>query len=521
MDSKNKFKSLPIGIQTFSKLREDDFYYVDKTEFIHKLFNSKSNYYFLSRPRRFGKSLFLSTLKSAFKAQKEYFKGLFLENNWDWSKKYPVLYISFGSGVTGGKDQLQVKLRNLIIDWKREYNIKKLKKEDLNGQFSEIIQILHDKYNEKVVILIDEYDKPILDMIDKPDLAIEVRDELKNFYSVIKDSDEYLKFVFLTGVTKFSKVSLFSGLNNLEDITLDENYATICGYTQNELETVFKERLVSVDLDKLKKWYNGYNFLGDKVYNPFGILLFFSKNNSYRTYWFQTATPTFLIKLMQKNKYFIPDLEALEVSEEIIGSFDIDKIRVETLLFQTGYLTIDKTYKVFDKLKFKLKYPNFEVKTSLNTYIFDYLAEPKNQKHEDEFYKIMLNNDVKKIEKNIFSLFEAIPVDNYRKNDISNYEGYYASVIYAYFAGMGIKMIAEDVTNKGYIDLTLFFENKAYIIEFKVTTNKPKTNTALTQIKQKKYYQKYINDYDKVYNIGIVFGKKKRNIVKFNYETVK
>jgi len=521
MKAKNKFKSLPIGIQTFSEIRTSNFYYVDKTSLISKLVEENKKYYFLSRPRRFGKSLFLSTLKSAFKAQKEYFKDLYLENNWNWGKKYPVLYISFGSGVTGGKEQLQIKLRNLIIDWKREYNIKKLKKEDINGQFSEIIQILHDKYNEKLVILVDEYDKPILDMIDKPSLAIEVRDELKNFYSVIKDSDEYLKFVFLTGVTKFSKVSLFSGLNNLEDITLHKDYGDICGYTQNDIETVFLERLKDIDLEKLKKWYNGYNFLGSSVYNPFDILLFFSNHNTYKTYWFQTATPTFLIKLLQENKYYIPDLENLEVSEEIIGSFDIDRIRVETLLFQTGYLTIDKTYKVFDKLKFKLKYPNFEVKTSLNTYILDYLIEPKNQKYEDEFYKTMLNNNVKKIEKDIFALFEAIPTDNYRKNDISNYEGYYASVIYASFAGMGIKMIAEDVTNKGYIDLTLFFEDKVYIIEFKVTKGTPKTNPALKQIKEKKYYKKYINKYTKVYNIGIVFSKKKRNIVKFNYETMK
>jgi len=519
---KNKFKSLPIGIQTFSKLREGNFYYVDKTESIYRLFNAESNYYFLSRPRRFGKSLFLSTLKSAFKAQKEYFKGLYLENNWDWSKKYPVLYISFGSGVTGGVEKLQIKLRNLIIDWKKEYNITKLKKEDLNGQFSEIIQILSEKYNEKVIILIDEYDKPILDMIDKPNLAIEVRDELKNFYSVIKDSDEYLKFVFLTGVTKFSKVSLFSGLNNLEDITLDENYATICGYTQTELETVFKERLKTVDLEKLKKWYNGYNFLGDKVYNPFGILLFFSKNNTYRTYWFQTATPTFLIKLMQQNKYFIPQLENLEVSEEIIGSFDIDKINLETLLFQTGYLTIDKVIEIFGDTSYILKYPNQEVKNSLNKYIFAYLSDINNiAPLQRNFFNVIKDNKVAEFKDAIFGLFASIPNDNYKRNNIANYEGYYASVIYAYFAGMGVDFVVEDSTNKGYIDMTLFFEDKAYIIEFKVSTNKPKTNTALKQIQKMKYYEKYIHKYNKVYNIGIVFGKRKRNIVRFNYETVK
>ncbi len=523
--AENKFKSLPIGIQTFSKLREGNFYYVDKTEFIYKLFNAESNYYFLSRPRRFGKSLFLSTLKSAFKAQKEYFKGLYLENNWDWSKKHTVLYVSFGAGVTDGKEELKIILEELINEWIDEYNIKSLKNNSIRGKFKEIIKILYKKYNEKVVILIDEYDKPILDMINKPDLAVEVRDELKNFYSVIKDSDEYLKFVFLTGVTKFSKVSLFSGLNNLEDITLHKDYGDICGYTQYDLETVFAERLKNIDLGKLKKWYNGYNFLGNSVYNPFDILLFFSNHNTYKTYWFQTATPTFLIKLMQKNKYFIPKLENLEVSEEIIGSFDVDKINIETLLFQTGYLTIDKVETDFlGNLKYILRYPNWEVKNSLNTYIIDYLTDinvSDRLKYQNDIYKTFMDDDIQKLKPLIFTLFESIPIDNYRKNDIANYEGYYASVLYAYFSSLGLKMIAEDVTNKGYIDMTLFFEDRAYILEFKVATNKPKTNTALTQIKQKKYYQKYLATYRKVYNIGIVFGKRKKNIVRFNYETVK
>ncbi len=519
----NKFKKLPIGIQTFTEIIEEGYYYVDKTEFVYKLFSNKK-YYFLSRPRRFGKSLFLSTLKSAFKAQKEYFKGLYLENNWDWSKKYPVLYVSFG-GVTEGKEELKIMLQELINGWLREYKIEDLKNKSIPGQFIEIIQILNEKYNEKIVILIDEYDKPILDMINKPDLAVEVRDELKNFYSVIKDSDEYLKFVFLTGVTKFSKVSLFSGLNNLEDITLHKDYGDICGYTQYDLETVFAERLENIDLEKLKKWYNGYNFLGNSVYNPFDILLFFSNHNTYKTYWFQTATPTFLIKLMKKNKYFIPQIENLEVSEEIIGSFDVDKINIETLLFQTGYLTIDKVETDYlDNQKYILKYPNREVKNSLTTYLIDYLtdeAPATRLRYQNQLYKAFMDNDLKALKELIFTLFATIPSDNYKKNDIENYEGYYASVIYAYFASLGLKMIAEDSTNKGYIDMTLFFENRAYIIEFKVSTNKPKTNIALKQIQKMKYYEKYVHKYDKVYNIGIVFGKRKRNIVRFNYETVK
>jgi len=515
-------KKLPIGIQTFRELIEEGYYYVDKTEFIHNLVSLKK-YFFLSRPRRFGKSLFLSTLKSAFNGEKELFKGLYLENNWDWSKKYPILYISFG-GVTEGKSELKIMLQELLDCWKREYQIKKLDSRSIRGQFSEIIELLHNKFNKKVVILIDEYDKPILDMINKPNLAVEVRDELKNFYSVIKDSDQYLKFVFLTGVTKFSKVSLFSGLNNLEDITLHQDYSDICGYTQNDIETVFKERLFlndkdkKVDLERLKLWYNGYNFLGEKVYNPFDILLFFSNHNIYKTYWFETATPTFLIKLLMKNRYFIPDLEHIEVGERVIGSFDVDKINLETLLFQTGYLTIDRVIEKFGNIIYKLKYPNQEVRSSLNSYIFDYLVDKDITPFQSKFYDLISEDRIDEFKSAFFSLFASIPNDNYRKNEIANYEGYYASVLYSYFAGMGVEFIAEDVTNKGYIDMTLFFEDRAYILEFKVLNSTPKTNTALKQIKTKKYYEKYLSKYDKIYQIGIIFSKKKRNIVKFDYE---
>jgi hypothetical protein len=261
--------------------------------------------------------------------------------------------------------------------------------------------------------------------------------------------------------------------------------------------------------------------LGSSVYNPFDVLLFFSNHNTYKTYWFQTATPTFLIKLLQEKKYFIPDLENLEVSEEILGSFDIDKINIETLLFQSGYLTIDSISEVFGRIKFKLKYPNFEVKTSLNTYIFDYLVDVNANKLHESFYYTIKENRVEDFYKEIHSLFASVPTDNYRKNDIANYEGYYASVIYSYFAGMGVDFILEDSTNKGYIDMTLFFEDRAYILEFKVSSNIPKTNIALEQIKAKKYHEKYINKYTKVYIIGLVFSKKDKNIIMFNYEAIK
>ncbi|NPA49256.1 MAG: AAA family ATPase, partial [Thermodesulfobacteria bacterium] len=332
-------KKLPIGIQSFEVIRTEGYYYVDKTPFVKKLVD-EGKYYFLSRPRRFGKSLFLDTLRQAFLARRELFKDLFLENHWDWSVKYPVIYISFGAGVIKNPEHLNLRINEIFQNHGKLYGVN-LKYRTPEGRFEELIILLKEKYRKKVVVLVDEYDKPILDNIEKKETAIEIRESLKNLYSVIKDADPYLKFVFITGVTKFSKVSLFSGLNNLKDITIHPEYATICGYTQSEFEHVFADRLKGLDLEEVKRWYNGYSWLGEPVYNPFDILLFLDFRE-FRPFWFETGTPTFLIKLLIEKKYFIPELENLEVGEELIESFDVDTIRPETLLFQTGYLTIDR-----------------------------------------------------------------------------------------------------------------------------------------------------------------------------------
>ncbi len=242
-------KKYPIGIQSFEVIKSDDYYYVDKTDFVKKLSES-GKYYFFSRPRRFGKSLFLDTLHQAFAGRKKYFKGLFLENNWNWDKQLPVLHISFGAGIFKDIDSLNSRFNYLLSRFAEEYKVK-LKEKNISDRFDELVRKISEKQNQKVVILIDEYDKPILDNIDKPELAIEIREELKNFYSVIKDLDSYLQFVFLTGVSRFSKVSIFSGLNNLEDISLGRRYSAICGYTQNELEYVFKEPLKRADMNAM------------------------------------------------------------------------------------------------------------------------------------------------------------------------------------------------------------------------------------------------------------------------------
>jgi hypothetical protein len=250
---------------------------VDKTEFISKLANIGS-FFFLSRPRRFGKSSFLDTLLEAYEGNESLFKGLYLEKNWDWSKKYPVIKISFGGGQTRTLENLLLSIDDLFLGLERQFHVQ-LESKTLAGKFRELIEALHKKTGNQVVILIDEYDKPILDVVDKEELAISVREELKNLYSVIKDSDKYIQFVFITGVSKFSRVNLFSGLNQLKDITLSKSYSSICGYTDKDLEEYFSEHLFGSDPEKVRKWYNGYNWTGqDSVYNPYDILLFLSED---------------------------------------------------------------------------------------------------------------------------------------------------------------------------------------------------------------------------------------------------
>ncbi len=506
-------KKLPIGIQTFKNLIEEGYYYVDKTRFIKRLVD-EGKYYFLSRPRRFGKSLFLSTIKSAFLGQKELFRELHLEDNWDWDQSYPVVDISFGSGVMRHVEDLGIRFGTILDNHSAAHQIR-LKQEDLRERFFELLQKINKKYNCQIVVLIDEYDKPILDNIDNPETALAIREELKNLYSIIKDSDPYMKLVLITGVTKFSKVSLFSGLNNLNDISLDESYSPICGYTQTELVKVFSERLQDVDLDELKNWYNGYNWSGDEVYNPFNILLYLS-SKEFRNYWFETGSPSFLIKLLHSGKYFIPEIQEFTAGEEIVGSFDIDNINAETLLFQTGYLTIKKIERIGAFRRYSLSFPNLEVKAALTNSILGVLVEDRLAKarNQSDVLDALLNNDFDKLKQTVHSFFAFIPQAWYRKNQLSGYEEYYASIVYCYFAALGLDVRPEESTNKGLIDLVIRFEGRVYVIEFKVV-ELSESSRALDQIKKKGYAEKFSQP---TYLLGIEFSSKERNIVRFEWE---
>ena len=510
-------KQLPIGISTLSEVRAKNYIFVDKTKHVYNLVNT-NKYYFLSRPRRFGKSLFLDTIKQAFLGRKDLFAGLYLEDNWDWSIRYPVIHFDFGvSSAYESKERWLTDVHATLDLCAERYGIKLLQT-DYGAKFGELIRKLSEHLGRKVVVLVDEYDKPILDNITNLDLAIELREMLKGLYVYIKSNDVYLKFAMLTGVSKFSKVSLFSGLNILDDISLTKKYADICGYTQSELESEFAEYLEDGNIDKqeLKTWYNGYNFAGteeQKVYNPFDILLFFSKGYEYRAYWFETATPTFLVKLLQEKHYFIPNLEKVTVSDNQLSNFDIENIPLLTLLFQTGYLTIEKPTKIGTQYAYVLRYPNLEVKASLNNSLLEIGAELncKNQNSYD--LSIALNeNSFDQLKIILGSHFASIPHDWYRKNDIANYEGFYASVVYSYLAALGYELIAEDVTNHGKIDLTIIMPDKILIFEFKLIKHGTAAE-AIEQIKTKDYPDKYQARNKPIYLIGISFDPETKSVV--------
>jgi hypothetical protein len=505
-------KKLPIGIQTFSKIIKGDYLYIDKTDLALNLIN-ESQYVFLSRPRRFGKSLFLDTLQEIFEGNKELFEDLYIYDKYDF-KNYPVIKIEWAGNFKTLESTKKVAKHIFNENQKRLGIVCEDQSPDMC--FRDLIVKSYEKYQKPVVILIDEYDKPILDVIDNIEQAIQNRDFLKGIYSVLKASDRYIKFAFLTGITKFSKATMFSGLNQVEDISLAKRYGTICGYTQNNIENDFLQYFNEIDLDRVKLWYNGYSFLGENVYNPFDILLFIKNDFILDNYWWESGNPFSLMQLLRKNDYFLPSLQNIKTNKTSLNSFDIENLQLEPLLFQAGYLTIDKVVDDGFDIEYTLKVPNFEVQISLNRLIVDYLTKDINLTRYKNIRNTLIRANLKEFKDILISLFASIANDNYRNNNINYFEGYYASVMYAYLAGSGLEIIAEDVTNRGKIDLTIKIKDNIYILEFKVGSQ-----DALNQIKEKNYHQKYINSSKNVYLIGINFSEEEKNISTFRWEKYK
>ena len=507
-------RRLPIGIQTFREIREANCYYVDKTAYIRRL-TDEGKHYFLSRPRRFGKSLFLDTLKELFEGNESLFEGLDIHNGWDWSVRYPVVRLDFGSGNYGERGDLHKETMAQLDAIEEEAGVAP-RHDTAAARFRHLIQALHRRDGQRVAVLVDEYDKPILDALEAPEVARANRDYLRGLYSAIKVSDAHIQFAFLTGVSKFSKVSLFSGLNNLKDITLDARYSAICGYTDADLDAVFAPELPGLDRDEIRRWYNGYSWLGEeKVYNPFDILLLFDSRR-FGAYWFETGTPTFLMDMLISRGVGALALDDMLGSDDVLSAFDVDHIATEALLFQTGYLTIRQTEPRGGEMYYRLSYPNQEVRQSLNRSLLNHLTDNPSQRteHRARLYDLLLVNDFAGLESLFKAFFSSIPYQWHTNNDLANYEGYYASVFYSYFASVGLDIVVEDSSSEGRLDMAVRFNANRYLFEFKVVESAPE-GTAMAQLREKHYADKYRALGEPIYMVAIEFSRQTRNLVAF------
>ncbi len=510
-------KKLPLGIQTFAKIRTDDYLYVDKTHLFNELLNT-SPYVFLSRPRRFGKSLLVSTLEEWFLGHHDLFKGLGMEKQVS-IPPHPVIRIDFSLIPHDSEERLIRGLTEWVTDVALYHGLK-LEKTDYDLAFAELIFKLWKTHQRPVVVLIDEYDKAILDNLSNPTVAQQTRDILRNFYTVLKGSDAYLKWVFLTGVSKFTKLSLFSGLNNLQDVSLDERFATLLGISQTELEDYFADHLTvlqqkfklsrEVLLERIRFWYNGYSWDGvSRLYNPFSLLNLFSTLR-FGNYWFASGTPRSLIDLVKTQQYDLSRLEHTIISEYLSDTLDLNTLDLPSLLFQTGYLTIQQIhYDSYDlSPSYQLVFPNFEVKKSwLNYLLADFTQQPVTtiQPVYVQMLEALEKENLETFIQHLRVLFAKIPYTLHL-----NKEAYYHSLFYMILTLMGVTIDLEVLTDKGRIDGVLELTEKIYVIEFKYgATLSQLTQQAMAQLKDRRYAERYLATGKKILLLGVAFSDKK------------
>ena len=512
-------RKLPIGIQTFREIREDGFYYVDKTAHAKRLAD-EGKHYFLSRPRRFGKSLFLDTLKELFEGNEALFRGLYVHDRWDWSVRHPVLRLSFGGGHFKQPDYLQEDVADQLEALEERMGVRPRPARPPPVRFRRLIEASSERAGQRAVVLVDEYDKPILDALEAPEVARANRDFLRGLYGTVKDCDAHLRLSFFTGVSKFSRVSLFSGLNNLEDITLEPDYSAVCGYTEAELDTVFAPELPGLDRDRVRLWYDGYNWLGEEnVYNPFDILLLFRKRR-FDAHWFMTGTPKFLVDTLIGRRVETLALDGMFGTYELLSAFDVDEIGTEALLFQTGYLTIrEATEDAYGNIRYRLGYPNHEVRRSLNESLLRALVPDAAARlaGNGRLHEVLERNDFAKLRELIRSFFDSIPYEWHTNNDIARYEGYYASVFYSWFASTGLDVVPEESSARGRADMTLRFNDQVYIFEFKVV-DLAGEGSALAQLKERGYADRYRIPSRPVHLVGVEFSRETRTLAAFDVE---
>jgi Predicted AAA-ATPase/PD-(D/E)XK nuclease superfamily len=515
-------KILPISNQDFRNLRENNSVYVDKTQHIYKLC-TQGKMYFLSRPRRFGKSLLLSTLEELFKGSKNLFEDTWIYDKWDWTKKNPVIHISF-TKVDYERPGLEEGIKRTLLKFYKIYQLTPSEDASIKTLFSDLIEQLNEQQGG-VVILIDEYDKPIIDHLENNEIDKAKANQaiLGLFYGALKDVGHAIRLLFITGVSKFTKVSLFSKLNNLLDLTLHQGYATLLGYTQQELEDNFKPYLEDALLAfphytrqellaKIRLWYNGFSWDGKTtLYNPFGILLFLS-GLDFQAYWFESGTPTFLAKKMLSESFF--NVDDIETNTSFLDQYNLDNIELTSLMFQTGYLTIKEKFEDGDLI---LSYPNQEVRRAMYTFLMDNMASVQGGSGVSVLHlkRAFLRDDLKSVETILKSLFASLAFDVYTHQTQQQVEGFYHGLIHILFKCLGLYIKSEVHSVKGRADSIVETPTHIYILEFKINSD---AQTAFQQIIDKKYAVPYSADKRFTIGVGINFNSTSRELDDFKHD---
>jgi len=512
-------KKLPAGIQDYKYLREYDYLYIDKTRYLFDLINL-GKVYFLSRPRRFGKSLTLSTLKYLFLGEKELFKGTWIENKWEW-KPYPVVHLSMTEVDTANPESLRESLLSVLEDVYGSFGLK-INSGLLKVAFRRLFASISERTEQRLVLLIDEYDKPIIDHLHEPEIAQKNRELLRTFYSTIKDADPYLRFVLVTGITKFTKAGVFSTLNNLEDISLTERYSELLGYTQEELEREFEDYIETgmretgqgqtEYLEEIRRYYDGFSFDGKHfVYNPFSILGYF-KNYRFKNYWFESGSPFFLGEYIKRHGIEIDKLTETPISETVFSAYEIEEAPAVSFLVQSGYLT----FKGYDPERgYTVGFPNQEVKDAFSQLILLYgygMASQTNDRIRNLILDGLSEKDFGKVFVQMQRTFANIPYALYQKREEEKadnperLERYYHAALLTLFWGCGIDVRAEEMTRLGRSDLVLSYGKDVYILELK----KASPEKALAQIREKGYGEKYLGK--NLYYVGIEIDPERRTL---------
>ena len=516
----------PIGIQNFEKIRKDGYLYIDKTALVYQLVTT-GQYYFLSRPRRFGKSLLLSTLEAYFQGKKELFEGLAMEKlEKDW-KEYPILHFDLNISQYDSPDSLYKILNDILSRYEDEYGTRP-SEVTLPLRFAGIIDRAYRKTGQRAVILIDEYDKPLLQNLHDEEMQNRFRNMLKPFYGVLKTMDRAIRFALLTGVTKFGKVSVFSDLNNLDDISMREPYAAICGITETELRTHFDEDIhtLASALERtyeearslLRKRYDGYHFVagGPGIYNPFSLLNTF-KYMRPEDYWFETGTPSYLVELLKHTHYDLYELANTETDADVLNSIDSTSSNPVPVIYQSGYLTIkdyDSRFGIY-----KLGFPNLEVEEGFVKYLLPFytsVSAPKTPFEIGRFVREVENGDYDAFFRRLQSFFADTPYEVIAgQKPERDTELHYQNVLFIVFRLIGLYAKVEYHTSNGRIDLVVQTDRYIYIMEFKLNGS---AEDALRQIDEKRYALPFANDGRKVFKIGVNFSSETRNIERWVVE---